>query len=264
VRDCGAFAPQNVDGTEAAKVARSLPPYLNMEIRMKNLLVGLSLAVVAAASSAQVTTNFSLTTNYKYRGQDQTLNKPALQGGFDYAMGGFYVGNWNSSSSFADASIEMDFYGGYKGEIAKGLGFDVGALTYYYPQRVKNATEPNTTEIYGGLSFGPATAKLSYTISDEYFGYVNGDGTLYLDLSANYEVVKGLTLNAHVGATKFSSDAKTAAPATAVNYVDYKLGATYDLGSGFSGGAHFVGANKKNVYGDINKARVILTITKAM
>ncbi len=231
---------------------------------MKKLLVGLSVCLFAvfaqAADAPSVATNFSLTTNYKYRGQDQTANKPALQGGFDYAMEGFYVGNWNSSIGATDSGIEMDFYGGYKGEIAKGLGFDVGALTYYYPQKLK-VGDLNTTEIYGGLSFGPASLKLSYTVSDKYFGFANADGTIYLDFSANHEVVKGLTLNAHLGATNFASDAKSA---SVVNYVDYKLGGTYDLGSGFSGGAHIVGANKKNVYVDINKPRLILTITKSM
>ncbi len=29
----------------------------------------------------------------------------------------------------------MDFYGGYKGTITDGLGYDVGLLQYYYPQK---------------------------------------------------------------------------------------------------------------------------------
>jgi uncharacterized protein (TIGR02001 family) len=227
---------------------------------MKNLLVGLSFGLLAAAASAQVATNLSLTSNYKYRGQDQSANKPAVQGGFDYAMGSFYVGNWNSSIAGAEAGIEMDFYGGYKGEITKGLGFDVGALHYLYPGKA-TAT---TTEIYGGLSYGPGTAKLSYTVSEEYFGVAKGRGTIYLDLSANYEIMKGLTLNGHLGATQYSSKGKSVGGG--VSYIDYKLGGTYDLGSGFAGGAHVVGANKKNVptYSVINKPRVILTITKTM
>ena len=91
-----------------------------------------SLAVAAVATlplmaSAQLTANVSLTTNYKFRGQDQDVIgrdgtvkdkafKPALQGGFDYAHeSGFYIGNWNSSVNWLPAnSLESDIYVGYK------------------------------------------------------------------------------------------------------------------------------------------------------
>ncbi|PZQ55681.1 MAG: hypothetical protein DI563_32290, partial [Variovorax paradoxus] len=72
---------------------------------------GAALAQTAPAdapAAAPLTANITLTTNYKFRGQDQDQIghngfyktrgvKPAIQGGFDYAFGdsGFYVGNWN-------------------------------------------------------------------------------------------------------------------------------------------------------------------------
>jgi uncharacterized protein (TIGR02001 family) len=230
---------------------------------MKKSLLILSLAslfgaVAQAADAPAVATNFSLTTNYKFRGQDQGNNKPALQGGFDYAhSSGFYVGNWNSSIGFTDAGIEMDFYGGFKGELAKGFGYDVGVLQYAYP----SLSAANTTELYAALSYSIASVKYSRTVSSKYFGILEGKNTGYWDLSANYEVAKNLTLNAHAGFTQFSGGAKSFG---AVNYTDYKLGATYDVGSGFSLGGAVVGATKKDFYGDINKARVILTVTKSM
>ncbi|MGL6205855.1 MAG: TorF family putative porin, partial [Giesbergeria sp.] len=106
-------------------------------------LKALGVALVAAfplVASAQLTGNLSLTTNYKYRGQDQDASKskavkPAVQGGFDYAFGesGWYVGNWNSSVDWLSGnSIEMDLYGGYKFKGA-GLDWDLGALAYVYP-----------------------------------------------------------------------------------------------------------------------------------
>src|SRR5689334_14999746 len=83
--------------------------------------------IVPALAGAQVTGNLALTTNCKFRGQDQDVLgsngnvktssvKPAIQGGFDYAHeSGFYIGNWNSSVNWMDGnSIEMDVYGGYK------------------------------------------------------------------------------------------------------------------------------------------------------
>ncbi|MGD7185018.1 TorF family putative porin, partial [Ralstonia solanacearum] len=81
----------------------------------------------AAAPAPALTANVTLASQYRYRGIMQSNNKPAIQGGFDYAIPagllpeGFYVGNWNASISWlsdanssVSAPIEMDFYGGYK------------------------------------------------------------------------------------------------------------------------------------------------------
>ncbi len=267
-------------------------------------------AMVAAPEPAPspFTANIALTTKYKFRGQDQGNTKwfsPALQGGFDWSQNGWYVGNWNSNVSFSNAAIEMDFYGGYRGEIAKDLGYDVGILQYYYPQKDR-VVNFNTTELYGALTWQWLSLKYSHTVSKDYFGIgeaqqqaaANNDGvnlgrpkgrnTGYLDLSANFPLVDKLTLNAHLGYTRYSSDLRHAgytldavvldslrshplgaAPGTAVdlgvpNFYDYKIGVTYDLGSGFAAAAALVGANKRSFYGDINKPRAILTLSKTM
>jgi uncharacterized protein (TIGR02001 family) len=238
-------------------------------------LARLALACAALFASSAfadgISANVAVTTKYKYRGQDQSDSTkdavPAIQGGFDYALGGFYVGNWNSSVSFFNASgsvaypigTEMDFYGGYKGKISV-LDYDVGALQYYYPGT--GGSLFNTTELYGQIGWEFITAKYSLTVSDKYFGITDGKNTGYLDISANYEIAKGLTLNGHVGQTMLSSGAKSASGL--VNYTDYKVGATYDLGNGLSIAGAFVGATKKNVWGDLNKGRAIVTLSKTM
>lgn len=213
-----------------------------------------------ADDGSPVTANISLTSKYKYRGQDQgdpekTLN-PAIQGGFDFSMRGFYIGNWNSSVGFGGGT-EVDLYGGYRGELPGGVGYDVGLLTYVYPATGGSAF--NTTEIYGGVSYSIASAKLSYVASDKYFGAVDSRGTVYLDLGANLPLADALTLNGHLGYTRLSGSS-TYGP----NYYDYKFGVTYDLGHGFTVAGAVAGANKKSEYGDINKARVIATVTKSM
>ena len=89
---------------------------------LKTLALAFAAVAVPGLASAQLTANVSLTSNYKFRGQDQDVNRikavnPAIQGGFDYSFGdsGFYVGNWNSSVDWLSGnSIEADFYGGYK------------------------------------------------------------------------------------------------------------------------------------------------------
>jgi len=237
-------------------------------------LKSLSLALVAAAmpvlASAQLTANVSLTTNYKFRGQDQDTSKvkavkPALQGGFDYTFGetGFYVGNWNSTVDWLPGnSLETDFYGGYKFKAAD-VDWDVGMLTYVYSGNANG----NTTEIYGAATYGPVTAKYSHTVSKDYFGWagakagsgLKGRNTGYLQFSYSQEVMPNVTLKASVGYTHFASDIKDLG---VPNYVDYSVGGAYDLGDGFSAGAAVTGANKKAYFGDVNKARLILTLSK--
>lgn len=256
-------------------------------------IVGTAAQAQEAAAPFPLTANISLTSNYKYRGQDQgTLTatkalRPALQGGFDWTMNGFYLGNWNSSIGWlknvqSGASVEMDFYGGYRGEIVKDVGFDVGVLHYRYI----GSKAANTTELYGGVSFGPASLKYSHTVSKDYFATAGADfgsglkgrGTGYLDLSANLPVMDVLTVNAHVGYTRFSSDIRNNVPdtngGTIPNYYDYKLGVTYDMskfaGAGVTLAGAIVGASKKESFKfssdgqSVNKARFIVTLTKTL
>ena len=222
------------------------------------------------AATSPLTANISLTTNYKFRGQDQDQIgnnglykkrgiKPAIQGGFDYAHeSGFYVGNWNSSVDWLSGnSIESDIYGGYKFK-AGSVDLDVGALTYIYPGN----SNGNTTEVYGAATFGPVTAKYSHTLSKDYFAYagpgLKGRNTGYLNLAFAQEVAPKITLKAAVGYTRFAGDI------TAPNYIDYSVGGAYDFGSGLSLGAAVVGANKKDFFGPVNKSRVIVSLTKTL
>jgi uncharacterized protein (TIGR02001 family) len=224
-------------------------------------LVAAGAAVLAPSLAlADVSANLALTTKYKFRGQDQSDTEkavlPAVQGGFDWTADGFYLGNWNSSVGFLGGT-EMDFYGGYRGEAA-GLSYDVGLLYYYYPGTDSSA---NTTEIYGALGWGPLTAKYSRTVSSKWFGFDGGKGSGYFEVNAGMDLGSGFKFVGHVGTTQFSSGAKDSG---AVNYTDYKLGVGYDLGSGFGLEGAYVGATKKSDWGDVNKSRVVLTLSKSL
>ena len=248
-----------------------------MKSTLAKTLAVVAVAALPALASAQLTANVSLTTNYKFRGQDQDVIgkngsikdkavKPALQGGFDYAHeSGFYIGNWNSSVNWlAGNSLESDIYGGYKFKAGE-VDLDVGLLTYIYPGNSLG----NTTEAYAGATFGPLSAKYSHTFSEDYFGWagtslgsgLKGRNTGYLNLAFAQEVAPKLTFKASVGFTRFASDIKdNGVP----NYMDYSVGGAYDLGEGFSLGANVVGANKRGFFGPVNKNRLIVSITKTL
>ena len=259
-------------------------------------------AAAAPAPAPLLTGNVSLTSNYKFRGQDQDMIgrndyaktrgfKPAIQGGFDYAFGesGFYVGNWNSSVNWLKGnSIESDIYGGYKFK-AGPLDMDVGALAYIYPgNSAGNTTELYLATTYANESLGSFTAKYSHTVSKDYFGYagnkagsgLTGRNTGYLNLSYSKEIVPKVTLKAAVGYTHMSSDIRSLG---FKSYVDYNVGASYDFGNGLSLTGSVQGANKKSSYVAVanpgvdfgfgtfgqttyspNKARFILTLTKTL
>ena len=236
-----------------------------MKTFIPKVLATAFVAALPMLANAQLTGNVSLTTNYKFRGQDQDTSKvkavkPALQGGFDYTFGesGFYVGNWNSSVDWLSGnSLESDIYGGYKFK-AGSVDLDVGLLTYIYPGN----SNGNTTEAYIGTTLGPVTAKYSHTLSKDYFAFAGpgfkGRNTGYLNIALTHEVMSKVTLKAAVGFTRFGGD--IAAP----NYMDYSVGGAYDFGSGLSLGAAMVGANKKDYFGPVNKSRMIVTLTKAL
>lgn len=198
---------------------------------MKKSLLALTFALTAAAvptaSFADVAFNVGAVSDYRYRGISQSRLKPAVQGGVDFSAGGFYVGAWASSIKWikdfgGDASVEIDVYGGYKGEIAKDLTYDVGVLTYYYPN---NDLDPstNTTEIYGALTFGPATLKYSHALTDT-FGALDSKNSFYLDLSASFEITDGWMITPHVGYQKIKGP--FSGPAT---YTDYSVSVSKDF-----------------------------------
>ncbi|MEE1654350.1 TorF family putative porin [Brachymonas sp. G13] len=232
------------------------------------LLSGLSatraLAQEAAPSAGGLSANMGAVTLYKYRGQDQYINhsgeekklRPALQAGLDHDFGnGFYVGNWNSSvrlpSSSGTAHLEMDFYGGYRFETGL-LAWDVGALRYQYP----GSGVLNTTEVYAGATYGPATLKYSHTVSDRYFGLEGGKNTGYLNLAVNYPVSEAVALQASVGHTMLDGGARQASGLP--DYTDYSLGLAWTAQPGLTVTAAVAGANQDDAWGYVNKPKAII------
>jgi uncharacterized protein (TIGR02001 family) len=219
----------------------------------KKTLVALAAALAATggallpgAAQAQVAFNVGAVTDYRYRGISQTRLKPALQGGVDYTAGGLYIGAWASTIKWVkdaggDSSVEIDLYGGYKGELAKGLGYDVGILGYVYPD---NGFSPSadTAEIYAALTYGPATLKYSHSVT-ELFGVPRSTNSGYLDLSATFDVA-GLSVVPHIGYTRVAENSD-------LNYTDYSLTVSKDF-SGLVVSGAIVGADL-DVRGPNNK-----------
>ena len=197
-------------------------------------------AVLPATSVADVAFNVGAVTDYRYRGISQTRLKPALQGGVDYSQGGLYLGAWASTIKWikdfgGDAGVEIDLYGGYKGEISKDLSYDIGALTYQYPSN-RLLPSANTTELYGALSFGPATLKYSHSVTDT-FANPDSKNSYYLDVGATFDV-SGFAVTPHIGYQKIKG------PFSGVgSYTDYSVTVAKEVAKGFTLSLAVIGTN---------------------
>jgi uncharacterized protein (TIGR02001 family) len=216
-------------------------------------------AAEAPASDWAFSSNVAFTSDYYVRGISQNFHKPALQGGFDVEhSSGFSAGIWASNVSpntFPDASLEIDYYAGYGGEIGEsGVGYSVGVIAYTYPGgswgdcngctkaagtgTTASNSSWNTYEANFGLSYSYFSAQVSTTLGD-YFGLDKDTGydddskfTTYVELNAEYPFGNGWALIGHIGhlnvSTKIAAtnDVYLGAPYNGEanpDYTDYKV-----------------------------------------
>ncbi len=228
-----------------------------------------------AAALAGTSGNVALTSDYVFRGVSQTNEEPALQGGIEYAHdSGFYAGAWGSSISWlsdvpgdVSSSLELDAYLGYRGSAGDLLAYDVGVLTYYYPGDFPDGfSRADTTELYLGATLTPVEnlslgLKYSHAVT-ELFGYVDSDGSGYLDASINWTFIEGWTLSLHGGKQWIEENED-------FEYTDWKLGVTRAFDNGFSIAAAYTDTDAEqalytNAHGnEIADGRFALTLAKA-
>lgn len=203
----------------------------------------------AAASDHTFTANVGIVSDYLFRGISQTKGAPAIQGGFDYShSSGLYAGTWLSSVSWyndtvsgASKSVEFDVYGGYKGNFgASDFGYDVGVFQYTYPgTRPEGSVSPDTTEVYGAVSWKFLTLKYSHVVSKNFVAWGAADGSVksknsnYLELNAAYDLGEGWGLVGHIGHQKVKNYTSASdAGGLDASYTDWNVGVTKDVGFG--------------------------------
>jgi uncharacterized protein (TIGR02001 family) len=157
----------------------------------------------------------------------------------------------------------MDFYAGYKPAFGPVTG-DVGILYYYYPgSNAPGIGKIDNTEIYVGVSWKWLSAKYFHAVSD-FFSAPDTKGSNYIDLSATVDLGGGFGVVAHVGHQKVKNFGN-------LDYTDYKLGVTKDIGGWVFGAAFidtdadaalytFTNANGKAV--NIGDSTVVLSVSK--
>jgi len=181
------------------------------------------------ASPITVTSAVTLTSDYRFRGLSQSNKKVAVQSTINVNHeSGFYVGTWVSTiddevSLPGYGDVEVDLYGGYTKTLDNGVGFDVGALYYYYPDGAKGLAtdyfEPYASVMY---SVGPVTAKVGANyawsgqsgLADKDSLYLRGDLTVAIPNTP-------VSILGHIGRT----DGQLGVLAPDGKYTDWSLGA---------------------------------------
>ena len=154
-------------------------------------------ALTGAASAADISANFGVTSDYIWRGMTQNVGLTSASGGLDADFGnGFYAGTWIGDVTLEGANEELatqetDFYAGYAGE-SGSLSYDVGYIMYTYDVDDLNFEEAYVTIGSGGVSLS------YYYLVDADVDVDAGDATY---ISLDYETEVGdLGLALHYGA----------------------------------------------------------------
>jgi uncharacterized protein (TIGR02001 family) len=151
----------------------------------KKTLIATALLAGSSAALAEISGNVNLATDYVFRGWSQTI------------------------------------YGGFSGELANGVGYDLGYIRYEYP----GYGDADTNEVYLGGSFSNFSAKLVY--SDELAFIGSKESAWYLAGGYEMELPEGFGLSASLGYSfgdAFDNDVFSD------SYLDWSIGVTKSVG----------------------------------
>lgn len=236
---------------------------------MRNLriLAALGLVAAAGAANAGVSSTWTLTNDYDFRGNTQSAKDPAIQGSIDFVTdGGWYVGAWVSNVDFGDAvdvDYEVDLYTGFSGTTEGGLGWDAGIVYYAYPDE----SDFDYAEIYGSLSYNWFKGKIWYSnafggdAAEVLAQDLTGDDAVsawYVEGNATFPLPADFSILLHAG----YSTGDYWDNAFGDDQIDYSVGVGYTVGN-FNLALKYVDTD-----GDVevttdefnNESRVIFTI----
>lgn len=223
------------------------------------LLCSLTAAVLLpAVAQADIAYNIGAVSLYKSKGVDQNTGdasdfRPAVQGGVDWShASGFYVSNWNSSGKFGAANLEIDFQAGFVRKLTETISYDIGVLTYAYPDEASwNATELRASVSVGAfkLYYGNVLAKAAQ--GDQFYGvdYVR-------------PLTDKLTFGFGVGIKNPKNRNNLDNPDADKNNAFGNVSLAYNLGAGLVTKLDISGANE-SVYGAAGKTRAVVSVNQS-
>jgi len=169
-------------------------------MKLVKIAITACLLALAGQVAAELEGNIGITNNYVWRGFTQTEDQAAVSGGLDYtAESGFYAGAWASNVDFGpDAGYELDLYGGYGGEWANGISYDIGFIYYAYP----NLDDSDFSEVYIGGGYGGFSGSVSFQVDADF----TDEDYIYYVLGYDFDLNDDFGLGLSVGNYDFGDD----------------------------------------------------------
>jgi uncharacterized protein (TIGR02001 family) len=206
-------------------------------------------AQAQAQTAPEYSGNVALSTDYVWRGISQSNGDIALSGGFDASFGAFYAGVWGSNVDFdnaGDTNFELDIYGGVTGEFPGGVTWDVGFISYIYPD--SGPDDLDFVEVKGGLGYA---FESGFEVGGTLF-YDPDNKNLYSEASAAYGFTDTFGVDVTLGQYSFDQGD---------DYTNWSLGGTLSA-AGFDFGLRYTGTDIDSV--EIADDRVVFSIARAL
>lgn len=154
-------------GNRRKQILHRQPPLTNTMKKLLLLLAALgsasALGAAGSPSDYAVTTDFSYTSDYVFRGVKSAGN--SFQPSVEFASGDFNAGLWTNQPVTKSENNEVDLYAGYRWNVNSRFAVE-GAATYYlYPEsRASLGQTKNSYELSVGASYdvAPLTPSLFY------------------------------------------------------------------------------------------------------
>ncbi len=179
------------------------------------LCAPLAMANVASANYWTLSWGTEFTSNYVLNGVSQSDGKGALQAWAEMENNGFYFGTWASSVSMGKDNVEIDFYGGYRGELGYAMTFDIGYARYMYDYTgdccgeflgtLSYAILPNA-DLIGHLAYDPKASDWTKSVAFDMsftpmisgkalYGWSDGYDNQFFELGGSLALNENMALN---------------------------------------------------------------------
>ncbi|HEX7760892.1 MAG TPA: TorF family putative porin [Caulobacteraceae bacterium] len=211
-------------------------------------LASAALADTAAAPPAPtgptIAWNAGVTTDYLFRGLDQSAGGVAAFGGADLTYGKVYLGTWVSHVDFSGdyhngnkTLAEVDVYGGVRPTVGP-VNLDLGVIGYIYPKQPSGSAE-NYVEFkaLGSITAGAFTPGVAVYYSPDN-SFATGHET-YLEGNLAYAFKNKATVSAAVG-HEFLDSAKDGGLS---GYTLWNIGVTYPVTDHLSADLRYYGTS---------------------